>query len=316
MRREDVIYTGIALALVAICAFGNLNTRIGWPGGDWRQEGWTAVACATMCVSLWIAVVIMVWSAWTGRPCHLSLVLALLVGAAAVLQWLPPATTGLQFLPVSPWSFNGWAPFLISLLSWLAVGLVVLALVCWDRAAGFPVMMLLFLAVNVLLSFWSLGPSVSIPVVDPLAEYRNQIADWSATRDEARRVLGRLRRDQEALVNQLQRLGVQSSADLKNIPAARPLAEELAEVVRQIDEQTQEAVRLDAAVMEAESRIRRLTRQKAMEETRLGTAEEEEVLRMRFELGETLNGDQGHLVVLEVDEVLDRTMAESRVCEP
>ncbi len=314
--------SSIALALLAICIFGSLNTRIGWPGSDWRQEGWTVFACTTMWVSLGIAaMVIMVRSARTGKPCRLGLVLALLVGASLVLQWFPRATTGLQFLPLSPWSFQGWIPFLISVLSWLAVGLVLLALICCDRAVGFPVVMLLFLAVNAPLSFWNLESSGSTPqptpVVDPLAEYRNQIAEWSATRDETRRVLVGLRRDRETLVDQLQRLGVRSSADLENIPAARPLAEELAEVVRQIEEQGQEVERLDAAVVEAESRIRRLTRQKAMEETRLGTAVEEEVVRMNIEPGEALNGGRGSRPDRpEADSVLDRTMAAPKACEP
>ncbi len=87
-------------------------------------------------------------------------------------------------------------------------------------------------------------------------------------------------------------------------------------MVRQIEEQGQEVERLDAAVVEAESRIRRLTRQKAMEETRLGTAVEEEVVRMNIELGEALNGGQSDLIVLEADSVLDRTMAAPKACEP
>lgn len=320
MRREDVIYTGIALALVAICAFGNLNTRIGWPGSDWRQDGWITIASTAMWVSLGIALVIMIQSARTGKPCRLSLILALLVGAAAVLQWLPRSETGLQFLPVSPWAFDGWMPFLISVLSWLAVGLVVLALVCCDRAVGFPPFMLMFLAVNAALSCWSLEPSESTPqprlVADRFAECRNRIAEWSAKRDETRRFLVGLRRDREVLVDQLQRLGVRFSADLMNIPAARPLAEELAEVVHQIEKQTQEAERLDAAVVEAQSRIRRIARLHAVEATRLGTAEEEEFVRMSVELSESLKGSQSDLIVLETDRVLDRTMAAPKAFEP
>jgi len=269
MRREDFIYTVVALALFALCAFGGLNTRIGWPGAVCSQEGWIAVAYATMWMSLGTALVVMIGSAWTGKPCRLALVLALLVGAAAVLQWLPGAATGLQFLPVSPWSFEGWIPFLISIACWFFLGLVVLALVCCDRAVGFPPFMLMFLAVNAPLSCWSLGTSEATPlprpVVDPLAESRNRIAEWSGTRDEARRSLGHLRRDREVLVAQLQRLGVRSSADLKRIPAARPLAEELAELARQIEKQEREAERLDAAVVQAESRIRRIARQQAVD---------------------------------------------------
>lgn len=319
MRSEDFIYIVIAVALVAFCAFGNLNTRIGWPGADY-QGGWIAVAYATMWVSLGAALVVMIQSAWTGKPCRLALVLALLVGAASILQWLPEATMGLQFLPVLPWTFEGWIPFLISTSSWLFVGLVVLSLVCCDRAVGFPLMLLLFLSVNAPLSCWSLEPSgptpIPCPIVDPFVECRNRIAEWSAKRDETRRVLGRLRRDRETLVDQLQRIGVRSSADLTRIPAARPLAEELAEVVHQIEKQTQEAERLDAAVVEAQSRIRRIARLHAVEATRLGTAEEEEFVRMSVELSESLKGSQSDLIVLETDRVLDRTMAAPKAFEP
>ncbi len=319
MRREDFVYIMIAFVLLAFCAFGNLNTRIGWPGLVFSQEGWAAIGHATMYGSLGAALVMMIRSARTGRPCQLSLVLMLLVVAAGILQWLPRSVNGLQFLPVSPWSFNDWAPFLISIVSWFFLGLVTLALICWDRAVGFPAFMLVFLAVNALLSFWSVETSKAnpklCPVVDPLAEYRSQNAEWSTTRDEAHRVLGRLRCDREALVNQLQRLGVRSSADLTNIPAARPLAEELAEVVHQIEKQEEEVEQLDAAVVEAESHLRRIERQGAIEATSLRKAEVDKVLRMGLELGESQQGNQGDLVILQADEVLDEIMAESKVSE-
>lgn len=297
MRREDVLYTLVALALLGLCVLDDLNTRIGWPGLYLGQQPWIVTGYIVMWVFFGIALAIMIFSAWTGKPCRLGLVLALLIGGGNILQALPMSATGLQFLPVSPWSFSGWVPFLISACSWVFIGLVVLALVCGDRAVGFPVMMLLLVGVNLPLSFWGL----TTPSSERTDHYQRQLAEWREKRDDAQRGLSGLKHDRDALIARLKCLGVQSSADLRHVPAARPFVEELAEVVCQIREQETEAQRLDMAVVEAESLLRRIERQMVIERIGLDKAEEDGVLRMGVELSERLRS----IAVLEVDDVLN-----------
>jgi hypothetical protein len=309
MRREDFAWILVAFALVAVCVVGGLNTRIGWPWTNWSRGGWVAVGYASMCSTIGIALALMVWSAWTGKPCRLTVVLVLLVVAAVVLQWLPRSAAGIQFLPVSPWTFHGWIPLSISACSWLALALVVLALVCWDRAVGFPVTAVLFLAVNLPLSFWSLDPfdvtAIPVAAVDPFPEYRNRRGELKARQDEAHRLLEALRRDQDELAERLRRLGVRSSADLRHIPAARPLAEELAEVVHLIRDQQKVAQRLGEATIEAGSRLRRLQRRGVIEPT---GDEEVQFIRTGVELTERPWSDQSDPMLLEVDGIVDEML--------
>lgn len=99
-------------------------------------------------------------------------------------------------------------------------------------------------ALTVLISCWrSSSHDTKREQVDSLTQYHCEIAEWTVKRNEAHRLLNVLRRDRQSLIERLKCLGVRSSAELTSVPAARPLAEELAEVVRQIHEQEQKAQR-------------------------------------------------------------------------
>ena len=303
MEREDGVYMVLALILAAICLFGDLSTKLGWPWVYLGQDGWTPAGYLLTVTAIGIALAMMIRSAHSGKPCCLGLVLGLLIGSALVLQWLPKAESGIQFLPLVPWRFAGWIPFLFATISWFAAGLVVLSLICFDRAVGFPVFMLIFLVANLPLSFWSVEASPEPVAVDELDQYTDQIAEWKVKRDSMQRILDALCRDQESLVEQLRGLGIDSSADLKNVPDARPLAEELAEVVRQAQGMRNEVARLDFVIIEAESKLRRIERREAMEASGLA---EEEMFRSRLELSEKVRTDQNGL--LKVGETLDKIL--------
>jgi hypothetical protein len=109
-------------------------------------------------------------------------------------------------------------------------------------------------------------------------------------------------------VERLKRLGVKSSADFASDPTVRPLAEELAEVVRQIHEQDREVQRLDVFMAEAESHLRRIKRRRAVEAGGLTRGEEEQFIRTGVELTERPWSDQSDLILLEVDEILDEML--------
>ncbi|NLX96624.1 MAG: hypothetical protein GXY83_10645 [Rhodopirellula sp.] len=305
MEREDGVYMVLAPILAAICLFGDLNTKIGWPWVCLGQDRWIPMGYLVTCTAIGIALAMMIHSAHSGKPCCLGLVLGLLIGSALVLQWLPKAESGIQFLPLLPWRFAGWTPFLFATISWFCVGLVVLSLICFDRAVGFPVTMLLLLGVNLPLSFWSVEASPEPVAVDELDQYTAQVAEWKVQRDGMQRILDDLRRDQETLVEQLQRLGVASSADLKNVPEGRPLAEELVEIARQAQGMATEVERLNLAIIEAESKLRRIERREAMQASGLG---EEEMVRTGLELTEKVRADRSGLEGLEVNEILGKML--------
>jgi len=55
-----------------------------------------------------------------GEP--LLSVVAMLISAAALLQFRPHTDSGFQFMPLPPWTYGGWLLAGISLLSWMAIG--------------------------------------------------------------------------------------------------------------------------------------------------------------------------------------------------
>jgi hypothetical protein len=166
-------------------------------------------------------------------------------------------------------------------------------------------MMLVLLSVNLPLSFWSLQPAPEPVVVDEFDQHRSQIAQWKVKRDRTQRILDGLCRDRAALIEQLRRLGVASAADLKNAPEARPLAEELVEVARQAQGIEGEVARLDTAIAEAESNLRRIERREVIEAN--GWAEAE-MIRAGLELSAKMSTNRDDLRVLAVDETLNEIL--------
>jgi hypothetical protein len=160
--------------------WATINTRIGMPDHYWQHGTWAFLGFLGVLVLVEIAVVIMVdaipW--WSDDPrlwvpmgqqepssweffLRLTGFMTPLVAAAVLLQWLPEARMGIQFLPVSPWAFSGWFPFMISLLVWAGMGwcALIIVLPLGDKVDGFALFLLLTMGVNALLSFWSLKSS-------------------------------------------------------------------------------------------------------------------------------------------------------------
>ena len=80
----------------------------------------------------------------------------MLAAAAVLLQFLPYADSGIQFVPLSPWCYVGWESFFVSLVCWAAIlgaGFVIIDR-SPDSPQAFAILILIAMSLNALLS-WS-----------------------------------------------------------------------------------------------------------------------------------------------------------------
>ncbi len=296
-----------------------MNTRIGWPSMYWAQGTFTFFGYVCVCLLVVSALLMMVVILNekpeyqitvvvdrgrrksvlqpTAHACHIRAklwtALVLLLFAALLLQCLPEARQGIQFLPCLPQAFSSWVASFISIACWLGFAgcALIVVLPGLDKAEGASLLILLTLGVNALLSFWKLDVSIettqdSIPVIaetrqtgdDIAALFRDQLARWQEKRAAVQHTLERLVSEQERLLDRLLSLGVRSSDDLKSNTVALALADELAELIGQIKTVQEQVVRLDVAIARIESGLRRLERNKLMQTN--GSLAEKELRQM------------------------------------
>jgi hypothetical protein len=165
-------------SIASLTVWATVRTRIGFPDHYWRHGAGAFLGFLLVLLLAEIAVVGMVdavpW--WSDDPrlripsgqrvppsawaviYGIAKFLAPLLVAAVLLQFLPEARTGIQFLPCSPRAFSGWIPFTVSLLVWAGLGGCVLIVVTpvMDKVDGVAFFLLVTLLLNALLSFWSL----------------------------------------------------------------------------------------------------------------------------------------------------------------
>lgn len=131
------------------------NTRIPWPT-QLRGASSRTLNCYWAVWGLMIgSVALMIHTANRKEGGPLWIILAVLAAAIILIQFLPHADSGIQFVPLSPWSYIGWESFFISLACWAAIlgaGYVVV-----DRAPDSPKafsgLVLVALSLNAMLSF-------------------------------------------------------------------------------------------------------------------------------------------------------------------
>ena len=133
------------------------NTKIPWPTQLRGASGWTLNCYLAVWGLIIIAVALMIHTAnrkEEGGP--LWSIIAMLAATAVLLQFLAHSDSGIQFIPISPWSYVGWESFFVSLGCWAAIlsaGYVVV-----DRAPdtrkAFSLLVLVAMSLNGLLS-WS-----------------------------------------------------------------------------------------------------------------------------------------------------------------
>ena len=267
------------------------KTRIAWPVSG---EHVLALGLLVGAVGLMLAAVFL------RQVPPLLLPVSLLVAALAILQLPPETETGWQVVPKVPWSYSGWLPVLLSVAAWFFLLLAILVSGALDAAKVVPMSLLWAIAFALPLSFWG---GEKVPAAP--SSYQ-QMAEWKLKEAQGERVLVSLQADKDRLLEHLVRLGVKSSADLSKIPAARPVAKELAEVVQQIEVAHERNERLGSAIGDIESKLRRVVRREIIGEIGMTGEEEKELTRRRLELEEEV-GDVSPLAVdALVDELLSR----------
>jgi len=134
------------------------NTKIPWPTQLREASSWT-LNCYLAVWGLFIgSIALMIGNLSRREGGPLLSIIAMLAAAAVLLQFLPPTESGIQFIPISPWSYLGWESFLLSLACWAAIlgaGYVVLDRMN-DSAQAFSVLALVAMSLNVLLSWAAL----------------------------------------------------------------------------------------------------------------------------------------------------------------
>lgn len=139
---------------------------------------------------------------------------------------------------------------------------------------------------------------------DRLAEIRQK------DKDTASRLAG-FREDRDNLVNSLRFSGVNSASDLQRFPSARPLANELTELVQQIGEAEKRHADYTVMINQLESAERRLKRREDLAGTELSESDAQEIETILAEVDEQmarlLSGDN---VVrdLNVETVLEQEL--------
>jgi len=141
------------------------NTRIPWPT-QLRGVSSRTLNCYLAVWGLIIgSIALMIGTANRKEGGPLWIILAMLGAAVVLLQLLPHGDSGLQFVPISPWSYLGWESFFVSLACWAAI--LGAGYVVFDRAPdspkAFSVLVLVGMGLNAMLS-WSLVGSGLIPV--------------------------------------------------------------------------------------------------------------------------------------------------------
>jgi len=131
------------------------NTKIPWPS-QMRGAGTCIVGCYLAVMALVAsAVALMVGNLGRVQGGPLLTVVFLLIGAAVLLQLLPHAETGFQFMPLPPWAFGGWLLVGISLFCWVAIAVAGYLAVsgCLDAPKVFAAVVLAAMCLTGLLGF-------------------------------------------------------------------------------------------------------------------------------------------------------------------
>lgn len=105
--------------------------------------------------------------------------------------------------------------------------------------------------------------------------------------DTVSRLAG-FRKDRDNLVNSLRFSGVNSASDLQRFPSARPLANELTELVQQIGEAEKRHADYTATISQLESAERRLKRREDLAGTELSESDVQEIETILAEVDEQM----------------------------
>ena len=286
------------LACLSGCE-GSINTKLGWPTTDWHGGFWSILGFLLVSMLLAGAIKLAITTAnqTSNSNDAVAGIAILFIVAAVVLQMLPSTSSGLQIIPLAPWTYAGWFSFLISAAVWLLilVSVMVAASDSPDSATVFSALLLIAMMGNLLLSFSESKESATISVVtnsmdkvdadDTPTPYRNEIEEWRSKASDLRLLLNQLLADRQRVTADISRLS--DSPSYKSVKAE--LLGERQELTEQTEVVEAELASVELAVVRAESRIRRLARHAAIHEgSNVSDSEFETMAQIQHELEEDL----------------------------
>lgn len=331
---------GIWLLVCWFKGFGCINTRIDWPWAYWHQGWWVIFGFLAICFLIFLGFIGVLASSDQGAACQPPFFFGLAAWflAALLLQAMPEAQGGIQFVPRLPWSYSGWFATTVCTIMWLllAVGFAaMLGPTPEGDVAMSVVVVIVAVILNALLTFWS-PPSVSaqdrpvatckesvqgMPAEGPnawaalLTSCKDLVARMEHMKTTRMTALEKLSEDQESLRSRIRALGIRDKRELLAHKAGQALAQELLELAHDITRVAGEAEVYKAAVENADSQVRRIERRMMLDQLGVPTTEEANRLaRTKYEVEDNLRKVAGARTPgseVTDDKLLDKVLAGS-----
>lgn len=311
-------------SLLSLPVLASINTRIGWPGLYWAS-GWVTFSGYLLVLVLIVISLALLFDQST--PAISSF--ALLLISAGILQFLPASGCGIQFLPWFPWLYSGWIPVVLSVLTWLALGLTVVGIAINASQKEPGIFMILALVFNGVLTFWDVGTakqisqaaattkmiplesSVTAPAPKPrteTAELGERIAGWKDSKSKLDMLLAKLDEDRLDLLRQLEQMGVKSVGEAVSDSRAKVLIQELRDVLMQQATLQKKHDDYELAILKSESRLRTIERQLAASDAGVNEPELKELTRSMITLDESLTTENQTEVPVELDTLIEQQL--------
>ncbi len=241
--------------------FCTLNSRIGWSEAYSGHGILPVLGLLVVCVLILAGIVAV--AAGADEDSHGSQFagIGIWLVAALLLQGLPHTASGIQFIPLLPWCYQGWIPKIVSAVAWLTILIGILAGTRehWKTAAAATFMAL---GLNALLSFADLTDTTApIESSSVIASCRDKIAQCEKLRNQRAEALERLLSDKETLVGRIKAFSAKSKKELMAHPLGRTLVAELEQLSRQIGQLRSEIAAIDTVVERGQSNLRSLERE-------------------------------------------------------
>ena len=296
----------LTMTIPSMAGCRGVNTKIGWPTQFLGTGGWTLVCYLAAWLLILVAVLVMKETSKRREGGPLLSIVVILAIAAFLLQWLPRTESGIQFLPISPWTYSGWISFCISLLCWMfiMVAALVAATRCLDSPGVCSAAFLVAMSLNALLSFsdWKEDGSPQLPEEQQVAakdiespevlredetDYGAKVQAWHQRVSKLRVILHRLQSEQSGL--KISEAKTRESDKSERVA----LLEETIELDSQIAMVEHELEVLETAIRKAESRLRRIGRHELLHEAAIASdAEYKTICQIERELQEELRDCQ------------------------
>jgi hypothetical protein len=322
MKSKQVMMSILALLPCTLSGCSELNTRIGWPWTYCAQGFWPVVGFLAVGFLIFVGIggVIASFDASEGDRGMVILAAFFLILAGFLLQTLPHTATGIQFVPLSPWNYDGWIARSISSICWLALVLGCLTAFSRSKAdwKGSAIAIFVALGLNTILSFAGSADATASTVTGgqspAITSCNEKIAYWETLRKERSDTLEKLSSDKEMLVARIRSFGCRTKQELMAHSVGCTLAHELEQLSRQIAQLQTETSTIEATVERAQSALRCVEREAMLKEHGMLSDEEfARVSKIDHELQEELRKMAGEPTPgseVRMDKLLDEALAQ------